>query len=35
MHLCSKVGFLGYMVTDNGIAIDEGKVNAILDWPIP
>ena len=23
------------MVTDNGIAIDEGKVNAILDWPVP
>ena len=23
------------MVTDKGIAMDEGKVKAILDWPVP
>ena len=31
----SKVGFLGYVVTDKGIAMDEGKVKAILDLPVP
>ena len=31
----SKVGFLGYVVTDKGTAIDEGKFKAILYWPIP
>ena len=31
----SKVGFLGYVVTDKGTAIDEGKSKAILYWPIP
>ena len=31
----SKVGFLGYVVTDKGIAMDEGKVKAILDWQVP
>ena len=31
----SKVGFLGYVVIDKGIAMDEGKVKAILDWSVP
>ena len=35
MYLCSKVGFLGYVVTDKGIAMTEGKVKAILDWLVP
>ena len=30
----SKVGFLGYVVIDKGIAMAEGKVKAILDWPV-
>ena len=27
--------FLGYVVTSNGIRVDESKVEAIRSWPIP
>ena len=27
--------FLGYVVTAQGIEMDEEKVKAIRDWPIP
>jgi hypothetical protein len=30
-----KIVFLGYVVTAQGIAMDEEKVNAIRDWPTP
>ncbi len=31
----NKLGFLRYVVSDQGIHIDEEKVQAILDWPEP
>jgi hypothetical protein len=30
-----KIVFLGYVVTAQGIEIDEEKVKAIRDWPTP
>jgi len=30
-----KIVFLGYVVTAHGIEMDEEKVKAIRDWPIP
>ncbi|KAI2665857.1 Transposon Tf2-6 polyprotein [Labeo rohita] len=30
-----KVSFLGYIISSEGVAIDERKVNAILNWPRP
>jgi hypothetical protein len=30
-----KIVFLGYVVTTQGIEMDEEKVKAIRDWPTP
>jgi len=30
-----EVTFLGYIVTEDGIKVDESKVKAIRSWPIP
>uniref|UniRef100_A0A8C1RNS1 Gypsy retrotransposon integrase-like protein 1 n=1 Tax=Cyprinus carpio TaxID=7962 RepID=A0A8C1RNS1_CYPCA len=30
-----SVQFLGYNINSSGIRMDEGKVNAVRDWPIP
>ncbi|WVZ90251.1 hypothetical protein U9M48_036567 [Paspalum notatum var. saurae] len=30
-----RVGFLGYVVTPQGIEVDEAKILAIKSWPIP
>ena len=30
-----EVTFLGYIVSEDGIKVDEGKVEAIRSWPIP
>jgi hypothetical protein len=30
-----KIVFLGYVVTAQGIEMDEEKVKAIRNWPIP
>jgi transposase InsO family protein len=30
-----KVTFLGYVVSANGIETDEGKIQAVRDWPVP
>jgi len=30
-----EVTFLGYIVTEDGIKVDESKVEAIRSWPIP
>ncbi len=32
---CAKVEFLGYVVSDGGLAMDQKKVKTILEWPIP
>ncbi|XP_016354714.1 RNA-directed DNA polymerase homolog, partial [Sinocyclocheilus anshuiensis] len=31
----SSVQFLGYVINDGGIQMDEGKVEAIRNWPVP
>ncbi|XP_026434078.1 uncharacterized protein LOC113331593 [Papaver somniferum] len=31
----NKVTFLGYVVSDTGISVDDSKVKAIVDWPTP
>jgi len=34
--ICTEqVSFLGYVVTPQGIEVDEGKVHAIQSWPTP
>jgi hypothetical protein len=33
--LTSEVLFLGYLVSEQGIRMDEDKIEAILTWPIP
>ncbi|KAI2645467.1 Transposon Tf2-6 polyprotein [Labeo rohita] len=33
-HL-SKISFLGYVISSEGVAMDEQKVNAVLKWPRP
>jgi hypothetical protein len=30
-----QVAFLGYVVTPQGIEVDEAKIEAIKSWPIP
>ena len=39
MHVClvtlSRVSFLGYVVTPQGIEVDETKIEAIKSWSIP
>ena len=32
---CSEVDFLGMIVSRDGIRMDESKIKAIQDWPIP
>ena len=31
----SKVGYLGYVITDKGVSTDPAKVEAIVNWPTP
>src|SRR5882672_12240501 len=31
----SSVEFLGYIVSSKGLKMDNNKINAIKDWPIP
>ena len=33
--LCTKVAFLGHEVSDQGIATDPAKIQAVRDWPEP
>ncbi|KAL0152980.1 hypothetical protein M9458_051733 [Cirrhinus mrigala] len=33
-HL-DKISFLGYVISSEGVAMDEKKVNAVLNWPRP
>jgi hypothetical protein len=35
VNLPKKIVFLGYVVTAQGIEMDEEKVKAIRDWPTP
>jgi hypothetical protein len=31
----SEVPFLGHMISSEGISVDSGKVQAVLDWKLP
>ena len=31
----SKVLFLGYVISDQGLAVDHSKIEAVQSWPIP
>ncbi|XP_048056899.1 uncharacterized mitochondrial protein AtMg00860-like [Megalobrama amblycephala] len=31
----STISFLGYVISEQGIEMDQGKVKAIQNWPIP
>lgn len=31
----SEVQFLGYVISDKGLAVDPGKISAIQSWPTP
>ncbi|XP_026378317.1 uncharacterized protein LOC113272732 [Papaver somniferum] len=31
----NRVTFLGYIVSDTGISVDDAKIKEIIDWPIP
>ncbi len=31
----TSVAFLGYIISQEGVAMDESKVHAVLDWPLP
>jgi hypothetical protein len=33
--ISQRVSFLGYVVTPQGIEVDDSKVEAIQDWPTP
>ncbi len=31
----TSVAFLGYIISQEGVAMDESKVHAVLNWPLP
>jgi hypothetical protein len=31
----SKIHYLGHVISDEGIAVDPAKVEAIMEWPAP
>nr|GEV27144.1 transposon Ty3-G Gag-Pol polyprotein [Tanacetum cinerariifolium] len=31
----SKVNYLGHVISSSGVAVDQSKVQAVLDWPTP
>jgi hypothetical protein len=31
----SSVAYLGHMISEEGVAMDQQKVQAVLDWPLP
>lgn len=33
--MTDKVNFLGYVISKDGLSVDESKVEAIVHWPIP
>ncbi|KAH9735062.1 Endonuclease [Citrus sinensis] len=35
IFLTEKILFLGYVVSKDGISVDQSKVDAIRDWPLP
>lgn len=35
VFMTDKVNFLGYVISKDGLSVDESKVEAIVHWPIP
>lgn len=31
----TSTSFLGYVISQEGVAMDERKVKGVLDWPLP
>ncbi|GKD53681.1 hypothetical protein Tco_1287068, partial [Tanacetum coccineum] len=31
----SKVNYLGHVISSSGVAVDQSKVQTVLDWPTP
>ncbi len=31
----TKIAFLGYVISQEGVAMDDNKVRAVVDWPQP
>lgn len=32
---CLKINYLVHIITDNGISVDSGKLQAVKEWPLP
>jgi hypothetical protein len=32
---CMEVSYLGHVISSVGITMDQNKVQAVLDWPVP
>jgi hypothetical protein len=32
---CSEVAYLGHVISAASVAIDDQKVRAVVDWPLP
>ncbi|KAG7667411.1 hypothetical protein KSW81_001142 [Nannochloris sp. 'desiccata'] len=31
----TKIAWLGYIISENGIKVDQSKISTILEWPVP
>ena len=31
----SRIHYLGHVISDEGITVDQAKVEAIMEWPVP
>jgi hypothetical protein len=32
---CNEVEYLGHIVLGEGVRVDQGKIQAMVDWPLP
>ena len=32
---CASLGYLGHVISGDGVAVDPDKIQAIQDWPVP